>query len=440
MRAAAEFLCGEGPMSASAASLDFDQLISGPRIRGHLYRDPDVFQRELEAIWYKVWVYVGHASEVPEPGDLVRRQIGLQPVLMLRGDDGQIRVFFNRCRHRGNLVCQRERGNVEVLTCPYHGWTYARSGELLEPTFEEGYDSNLRRVDFALASLPRVDSYRGLVFASMSAAGISLDEHLGPAKEFIDLFIDLSPLGEIDLNTGTQKLRYRGNWKLLPENSLEGDYHGPFIHRVAFDLHARQTGLSMSSLYENEVPDVIRYLPGGHMVEDYRGATMAPPGKPSPARRAYVEAMEKQHGLDRARQLVSTIAPLVYVFPNFLYLMTHVRRVQPVSVDETFVYYQPMFLKGVPGEINENRLRFHEFGFGPAGFISPDDIEIMERNQIGIQAQGNDVSFIGRGIHREKRMADGGTAGFTMDENHLRGMWGHYAKLMRDPEAAPFVR
>ena len=210
---------------------------------------------------------------------------------------------------------------------------------------------------------------------------------------------------------------------MLPENSLEGDYHGPFIHRVAFDLHSRQTGMNMSSLYENEVPDVIRYLPGGHMVEDYRGATMAPPpDRPSPARRAYRGHGETVRG-QRARQLLSTTAPLVYVFPNLMYIMTHIRRVQPVSVDETYVYYQPMFLKGVPTEINEIRLRIHEFGFGPAGSISPDDIEIMERNQIGIQAQGNDVSFIGRGIHREKLMADGGTAGFTMDENHLRGMW-----------------
>ena len=72
--------------------------------------------------------------------------------------------------------------------------------------------------------------------------------------------------------------------------------------------------------------------------------------------------------------------------------------------------YQPMFLKGAPDEINEMRLRMHEFGFGPAGFISPDDIEIMERNQIGMQAQGNDFSFIGRGIHREKSMSDGGTS------------------------------
>ena len=428
-------------MSAAGASIPVKELINGPHVRGRLYRDPDLFARELEAIWYKVWVYIGHESEIPQPGDFVRRQIGLQPVIMIREDNGQVGVLFNRCRHRGNLVCQREHGNVEVIRCPYHGWTYERSGELIEPTFEEGYDANLRREDFTLARPPRIDSYRGLVFASLSPAGITLDEHLGAVKEFIDLFMDLSPTGEIDINTGTQKLRYRGNWKMLPENSLEGDYHGPFIHRIAFDLQSRQTGLNMNSLYENEVPDVIRYLPGGHMVEDYRGATMSPPvGQATPARRAYQEAMEQRYGAERARQLLLTTAPLVYVFPNLIYILTHIRRVQPVSVDETYIYYQPMFLKGAPAEINEMRLRMHEFGFGPAGFISPDDVEIMERNQIGIQAQGNDASFIGRGLHREKRMPDGGTAGFTMDENHLRGMWRHYAKLMDDPDHAPFVR
>jgi phenylpropionate dioxygenase-like ring-hydroxylating dioxygenase large terminal subunit len=419
------------------APINFDELIDGAYIGGRLYRDPAIFERELEAIWYKVWVYIGHASELPNAGDFVRRQIGLQPVLMMRNDDGRINVFFNRCRHRGNLVCRHDQGQVEVITCPYHGWTYARSGELIEPTFEEGYAADLRREDFALTRLPRVGEYRGLVFASIAAEGITLDEHLGPVKEFIDLFMDLSPVGEIDLKTGVQKLRYKGNWKMLPENSLEGDYHGPFIHRIAFELHARATGLSMSSLYQNEIPDVIRYLPGGHMVEDYRGASMAsPPGEPSAARAAYVAAMEQAYGAARARQLTTTIAPLVYVFPNLLYIMTHIRRVQPVSVEETYVYYQPMFLKGVPQEINSGRLRFHEFGFGPAGFISPDDIDIMERNQLGIQARGNDRSFIGRGLHRDRISPDGGASGYTMDECHLRGMWQHYRALMREAPQA----
>jgi len=424
-------------MPRSELSTDYAALVRDARIHGSLYRDPAIFERELEAIWSRVWVYIGHESEVPKPGDYVRRQIGLQPVLMIRGDDGGVRVLFNRCRHRGNLVCNRDRGTAATLKCPYHGWTYATSGALLEPSFEEGYDSNLRREDFALSAAPRLGFHRGLVFASASPAGPSLDQHLGQVKEYLDLFMDVSPTGEIDLRTGIQKLKYRGNWKFLPENSLEGDYHGPFIHRIAFELHGRRSGLDMSSLYQNDIPDVIRALPGGHMVEDYRGATMAPPRHPpSPARRAYVEMMERRYGAEKARQLLSTIPPLVYVFPNLICIMTHLRRVQPVSVGETHVYYHPMLLKGAPPEVNEARLREHEFGFGPAGLISPDDIEIMERNQIGVRACADDWQFIGRGLHRDKILPDGGATGYTMDECHLRGMWQHYARLMNQRDAA----
>jgi fatty-acyl-CoA synthase len=408
---------------------DFSALIQEPRVHSRVYCDPAVFEAELEAIWHKVWVYVGHESEVPKPGDFVRRPIGAQPTIMIRGADGQIRVLFNRCRHRGNLVCNKERGNAQTITCPYHGWSYTNAGALIGPSFKDAY-ADFPKDTLSLTPLPRQGAYRGLVFASVAADGITLDEHLGPAKHFIDLFMDQSPTGEIDINTGVQKLRYQGNWKMLPENSMEGDYHGPFIHRIAFELHGRRTGLDMASLMTKSVPDVIISLPGGHMVEDYSGATMGAPKTVPPWRTKYLAQMEARYGPDRARQLTSTMPPLMYVFPNLLHVMTHIRRVQPVSVDETFVYYQPMLLKGAPDEINEARLREHEFGYGPAGFISPDDIEIMERNQIGLKAQGNGWIFIGRGAHRTKTRADGGTAGYTMDENQLRGMWRHYARLM----------
>ena len=411
--------------------IDVEGRIRGNRIHGSLYRDPDVFERELEEIWYKVWVYVAHESEIPNPGDFVRRAIGRQPVLVVRGADGTVRAFFNRCRHRGNMVCHAERGNAVSFTCPYHGWSYSNARNLLQPTFEEGYDSKLQRDDFGLTPLPRVDGYRGLIFASVSPAGISLDEHLGGAQEFIDLFMDLSPTGHVNLQAGNQKIRYSGNWKFMPENSLEGDYHGPFIHKVAFDLHAKRTGFDVASLYENEVPDVIRSLPGGHMVEDYRGATIAPPTRPpSPSRAAYAEQMKQRYGAEKAARLLGTMAPLIYIFPNLMYLMTHLRVVQPVSVAETFVYYQPMMLDGAPPEINEERLRMHEFMFGAAGFISPDDIEIMERSQVALNAGGNEWLFIGRGEHRDTVFPDGGSTGFTMDENHIRGFWKHYARVM----------
>ena len=406
-------------------------LVDGPRVHGSVYRNPDIFQRELERIWYKVWVYVGHESEVPNAGDFVRRQIGLQPVLMVRGDDGKVRVFYNRCRHRANLVCLTETGNAEKFVCPYHAWSYANTGELLEPTFDEGYNYDLDKSRFPLVEVARQDSYRGLMFASVAPEGITLTEHLGPVSEFIDMFMGLSPEGEITLDVGCQKVRYKGNWKYMPENSMEGDYHGPFIHKIAFELYSRSSGLDVSALHEEEIPDVIRSLPGGHMVEDYRGAPLFKrPGEPSVARKEYAAKMIERHGEKLATQMMGTMAPLLFVFPNMMYVMTHIRTVQPVSVGETNSYYYPVMLKGVPGEINAARLSDHQFMFGSAGFVSPDDVEIMERNQIGMKAVGDDWLFIGRGEHRERDMPDGGRSGFTMDETHLRGFWRHYASLM----------
>ncbi len=410
---------------------DYSKLVDGSRVHGSAYRDPEIFQRELEEIWYKVWVYIGHESEVPNPGDFVRRQIGLQPVIMVRGDDDKVRVFYNRCRHRANLVCLANEGNTSKFVCPYHAWSYSNTGELLEPTFDEGYDYDLDKDQFPLVEVARQDDYRGLVFASVAEEGISLTEHLGAVTEFLDLFMDLSPEGEIALDAGSQKVRYKGNWKYMPENSMEGDYHGPFIHKIAFELFARRSGLDVSTLHEEEIPDVIRSLPGGHMVEDYRGAPLAKrPGEPSPARKEYVEQMKARYGEEKAEQMLGTMAPLLYVFPNMIYIMTHIRTVQPISVDETVSANYPVMLKGVPEEINDNRLSDHEFMFGSAGFVSPDDVEIMERNQVGMHAEGDDWLFIGRGEHREKDMPDGGKSGHTMDETHLRGFWRHYISLM----------
>ena len=394
-------------MTDSAGMAD---LIHADRINGRLYCDDAIFRREIEQIWNKVWVYVGHDSEVARPGDYIRRPIGTQPVVMLRGQDNAVRVFFNRCRHRGNLICHLDRGHAETLRCPYHGWTFSTEGTLLAPTFDDAYDEDLHSSDFGLTPVPRMASYRGLVFASLSPYGISLDEHLGAVKPFLDMIFDRSPTGELELSAGVQKTRFRGNWKMLAENSLEGGYHGFFIHKFAFDLFDRHNDRDRMNFHD----DATWYLPGGHMVEDFRSVHMNPPQ--TEARKAYAAMLVERYGTERAKDLVPGKAPITFVFPNLMFVQTHFRRLQPMSVDETFVYYQPAMIKGVPEEINRDLLRQHEAAFGPAGFLAPDDLEILERTQVGLQAEGNEWLFIGRGIHREKHLEGGVSTGFSMDE------------------------
>ena len=414
--------------------VDISALVAADRIHGRLYYDAAIFAQEQRRIWAKVWIYLGHQSEIPARGDYVRRQLGLQPVIMVRGADGTIRVLYNRCRHRANLVCHKERGTAAEFICPYHGWAYATDGRLVAPTFGDAYDASLRQEDFGLTPVPRVAAYRGLIFASAAEDGIGLDEHLGQVKPLIDFSIDRAPAGEFELSAGVQCVRYRGNWKMMAENSVE-NYHGPFVHKVAFALSDRRAGRVRASITRRlpDQEDETRSFRGGHMAEYLPRQGSPTVQQPSAARRAYRDALVAAYGEVRARELTETLPSFFFVFPNLLFIQTHLRRIEPVSVDETNVYYHPALLKGAPAEINAELLRFHETSFGPAGFVAPDDMQIMERNQAALQARGDEWLFLGRGIHRERQLGDGAASGQFMDESQLRGLWRHYARLMNAP-------
>jgi fatty-acyl-CoA synthase len=111
-------------------TFDWGQLIRPEHVHGSLYTHPAIFEAELGKIWYRTWVYVGHASEVPEPNDYIMKSIGPEPVIMARDQDGNINLLLNRCAHRGNQVCLTEKGNAGMFVCPYHGWGYRNTGEL----------------------------------------------------------------------------------------------------------------------------------------------------------------------------------------------------------------------------------------------------------------------------------------------------------------------
>src|SRR5580765_1098808 len=121
--------------------LDYTALVRDDRIHASLYTDPRIFEDEMERIFYRGWIFVGHDSEVPRPGDFVTRSIGTQPVIMVRGGDGGVGVLVNRCVHRGTMVCNAARGHARTFACPYHGWTYDLSGELIGVPYPGGYSS-----------------------------------------------------------------------------------------------------------------------------------------------------------------------------------------------------------------------------------------------------------------------------------------------------------
>jgi phenylpropionate dioxygenase-like ring-hydroxylating dioxygenase large terminal subunit len=156
---------------ASPAVIDYKTLVQDDRIHASLYTDPRIFADEMDRIFHAGWVFVGHDSEIPRPGDYVTRPIGREPVIMVRGKHGGIAVLVNRCMHRGTMLCPADRGSVRTFACPYHGWTYDLSGDLLGVPYPGGYAS-FDKSAHGLMRAPRLASYRGFVFASLSPTGL----------------------------------------------------------------------------------------------------------------------------------------------------------------------------------------------------------------------------------------------------------------------------
>ena len=111
-------------------AVNYDSLVQEDRVHSRVYTDPQIFEDEMERIFHRGWVFVGHASEIPEPGDYRLAWVGRYPIIMVRGEDGEVRLLSNRCRHRANTVCQLERGNTRFFRCDYHGWMYRNDGQL----------------------------------------------------------------------------------------------------------------------------------------------------------------------------------------------------------------------------------------------------------------------------------------------------------------------
>lgn len=416
------------PASSVAARIRPDS------VHGSLYTDAALYRLELERIWRTVWVYVGHESEVPQANDFVMKSIGPEPVIMIRGKAGDVRLLHNRCPHRGNRVCMEEKGRASVFLCPYHGWSFNTDGSLRAYPFSSGYDG-VDKATLGLGTVARVESYRGFVFASLAPAGPTLLEHLGAARGSIDLLCSNSPTGEIEITAGFLKHKVKSNWKFVVENETDG-YHPSFVHGSIFQV--AESGIG--ALYNDKSDAVARYMGGGHSENDLRpefrkrGVPLGWFGTNAARLPDYVAQMEAAHGADEARRIMIDGTPHTMIFPNLFIAEIQLFVIQPTAVDETVQHVTALQFKGA--EDLNRRMRQQTMGsVGPAGFLLADDGEMYERTQLGAQALDPEWLYLGRGKHRERTDADGFLVGEATDETPSRGFWRHYAALMADEAA-----
>jgi len=141
-------------------------LVADDRVHRDVYIDPEVFQLEMERLWSRTWIYVGHASQVPQAGDFITADIAAKPVIMVRHTDGKVRVLMNRCAHKGTKVVYDIAGNTgKTFRCPYHAWTYRTDGTLLNIPLKSGYEGT--RLEAQGLTPIAHETYRGFVFARL---------------------------------------------------------------------------------------------------------------------------------------------------------------------------------------------------------------------------------------------------------------------------------
>jgi phenylpropionate dioxygenase-like ring-hydroxylating dioxygenase large terminal subunit len=429
------------------SGLNLEELVQDTRVHRRIYLEPEIFELEMERIFERNWVFLGHESEVREPGDYKTVTIGTQPAIMTRDENGDLHVLMNRCMHRGSTICQDQRGNSSSFRCWYHGWTYNNKGDLIGVPYADGYGSSFDRRKFGLIKAARVEKYRGLVFASLSPDVAKLTDYLAGAKYYIDLFMDLSPQGAVETRAGTHKYGYDGNWKFQMENGVDG-YHPNFVHQAFFEIQGKKLGRKVMQLFTGNSDFESKDLGNGHAILDMapkRAAGNRPVsnllrGATSQASTdAYMKSLLDRYGADRTAEILAASNVNLAIFPNLLIIGVQFRVTIPISAKRTDVHLLPTTLKGVPDEINVARLRAHEAFYGPAGGGAPDDVEMFNRCTEGLRVKGAEWLELSRGIERERPDRDGVTVGHITDEVPQRAFYRRWKALMCDAVASSQV-
>jgi phenylpropionate dioxygenase-like ring-hydroxylating dioxygenase large terminal subunit len=392
---------------------DVRGAVEADRVHRSVYTDPAIFDMEMERIFERVWIYCGHESQVKKPGDYYTLQIGRQPMIMVRGTEGEVNVLYNRCPHRGTmLVGDRQGSTGEFFRCSYHAWTFHTDGRLKNiPMMESGYEGTRwtrDNPDCNVKKAARVENYRGFVFASLATDGQTLEEYLGPARIAFDDMCDRAPAGEVEIVPTCFRVIQNSNWKIFLENQLDA-LHPSVTHqstgRAAREVEqdiARKTGHAplsyhMLSAFATVTIDkwddfqTLNYPYGHCILTGYMGLRPQDPDT-----LAYERVLTKAYGKKRKDEILSTNIHHVLIYPGLSVQspLQQLRAVRPLGVDKTLTEIWHFRLKGAPEPIYRRALAYYNLVNSPSTMINADDLENFWKCQQGLSADGGEwVSF-----------------------------------------------
>ncbi len=401
-------------------------LVEEDRVHRDLYIDPEVFQLEMERLWSRTWIYVGHTSQVPQAGDFITVDIAAKPLILLRQADGSVRVLMNRCAHKGTKLVYDFAGNTgKTLRCPYHAWTYRLDGTLLNIPLKQGYDGTGLR-ETGLAAVTH-EVYRGFVFARL-ADGPGLREYFGDSLSSIDNLADRSPEGELEITGGCLRYLHNCNWKMFVEN-LNDTMH-PMI------AHASSAGTA-KKLWEGkpaEMPKPMAIEQYAPFANDYKffddmGVRVYPHGhgfsgvnfsihSAYSSIPEYEQAMQRAYGPERAMQILGTVRHNTVYYPSLTIkgAIQSIRVARPLAADKTVIESWTFRLKGAPAKLLERTVMYNRLINSPMSVVGHDDLHCYRSAQEGLAAEGNEWVSLHRNFRLGERgeMTGNGTSEISM--------------------------
>jgi len=376
------------------------RLVQADRVHRDVYTDAEVFQLEMERLWSRTWVYVGHASQIPDPGDFLTLDVATQPVIVVRHTDNSVRVLLNRCAHKGTKVVYAPSGNAgKTFRCPYHAWTYRTDGSLLQVPLKEGYATDVKH-----NSLSNINSetYRGFIFARIAKDGIGFRDYFGDSLSSIDNLADRSPEGELEITGGVLRYLHNCNWKMFVEN-LNDTMHPMIAHASSAGTAKKLWADKPADLPKPMSIEQIAPFASDYKFFDDMGVKVYPHGhgfsgvnfsihSAYSSVPEYEAAMKKAYGEERAKKILGTVRHNTVYYPSLTIkgAIQSIRVARPLAADKTLIESYTFRLKGAPDALLQRTITYNRLINSPMSVVGHDDLHCYRSIQEGLAAQAND--------------------------------------------------
>lgn len=406
-----------------------------------IYTSAEVFDDEMEKIFGKCWLLVGHESQIPQKGDFVVSKMGNDSVIVSRHRDDTVHVLLNQCRHRGVKLLRTDYGSKPAFICSYHGWCYGTDGKLLGMPHVSHHRDCFKKSEWGLVAVPKVEIYRGLIFANWDESAEPLADYLAESMWYLDAFFDRSPAGSEFI--GLQKWVLKANWKWGAEQHASDFYHAQVSHVSYTDVFFPEA--STNRLIQFGPPEYgLQYSSperghgGGwltipHEILLHRGIkTMTDD---------VVDYWEETGFPKTAERLGDTRSNKMTVFHmNIFPHMSlnrgqgYLRLWQPISPTETEVWSFVFVDADLPEELKASYLTAKANIFSAAGGLEQDDAENTTACQMGVtgtKASKTKLNIMMGDVKEPPEDFEGpGLISDEYSEVALRGFYHRWASLM----------